>query len=256
MIPYFELASFHVGPLTIHVWGLMVAAGLLAAVFLGRREADKCGLDKDILLDLAIWVMVGALVFGRIIYVLAYGFDLVLEDPLWILRIWEGGMSSFGGYLGAAIGTWLFVKKHRINIRPYAEVSAFVLPLGYAIGRIGCFLIHDHPGVLTDFSLAVRFAEGARLDHGLLLSLLGFATFSAFLMLRQRGWAVGADRWRYLPLLLLTYGVARIVLDFLRAWDLPHSDARYLYLTPAQYGAMVLVAGGVWFVLKDREVRE
>jgi phosphatidylglycerol:prolipoprotein diacylglycerol transferase len=163
-------------------------------------------------------------------------------------------MSSFGGYLGAAIGAWLFTRRRKIGLRPYAEVAAFVLPLGYGIGRIGCFLIHDHPGILSAFPLAVRFPEGARLDHGLLLSLLGFGIFGAFVVLSRKGWKIGADRWRYLPLLLMTYGIARLGLDFLRAWDLPQSDARYLYLTPAQYGAMVLVIAGVWLVAKDREL--
>jgi phosphatidylglycerol:prolipoprotein diacylglycerol transferase len=71
MIPYFELMSLQFGPLKIYVWGLMVAAGLLTAVFLGRRLGGKAGLDRDVLLDLAIWVMIGALIFGRIVYILA-----------------------------------------------------------------------------------------------------------------------------------------------------------------------------------------
>jgi phosphatidylglycerol:prolipoprotein diacylglycerol transferase len=207
-----------------------------------------------VLLDLAIWVMVGALIFGRVIYILAYGLDSALKDPVWVFRVWEGGMSSFGGYLGAAIGAWLFARRRKINLRPYVEVAAFVLPLGYGIGRIGCFLIHDHPGILSAFPLAVRFPAGARLDHGLLLSLLGFGIFGTFVLLSRKGWEIGGDRWRYLPLLLMTYGVARFGLDFLRAWDLPHSDARYLYLTPSQYGAMVLVIAGAWLALKDREL--
>jgi len=250
MIPYLELTSIQVGPLKVYIWGLAVAAGLLSAVFVGRRIARRRGLDPDILSDLAIYVIVSALVFGRMFYVLAYGLAETLEDPLQAIRFWEGGMSSFGGYLGAAIGVWLFAKRRKTPLRRYAEIGAFVFPLGYGIGRIGCFLIHDHPGVLTSFPLAVDFSGGARLDHGLLLSLLGFAIFGAFLILRRHGWEIGGDRWRYLPLLMLSYGGVRFILDFLRAWDLPHSDARYLYLTPAQYGAMVLIAGGVWLLLK------
>lgn len=252
MIPYFEFASFSIGPLRIHTWGLMVAAGLLVAVFLAGSIAKKKGLDADVLLDLAVWVMVGALIMGRIFYAAAYGSGEMIRDPLRLLRIWEGGMSSFGGYIGAAVGTWLFVKRRKISLRRYAEVGAFVLPLGYGIGRVGCFLIHDHPGILTGFPLAVAYPDGARLDHGLLLSLVGFAIYAVFLVMRRRGWEVGADRWIYLPALLISYGLVRFILDFLRAWDLPYSDARYLYLTPAQYGAIVLVAGGVWLLVKTK----
>lgn len=256
MIPYFEFESFTLGPLKVYVWGLMVAVGLLTALFVGRAIARRRRLEADVLLDLGVWVMVGALVFGRLFYVVAYGSSELLRDPLGVFRIWEGGMSSFGGYLGAAIGAWLFAKRRKIALRRYAEVGAFVLPLGYGIGRIGCFLIHDHPGILTGFPLAVAYPGGARLDHGLLLSLTGFAIFAVFLVLARRGWEIGADRWRYLPTLLISYGVVRVVLDFLRAWDLPHSDARYLYLTPAQYGAMVLIAGGVWLLSRAGEAGE
>ncbi|MEA3249668.1 MAG: prolipoprotein diacylglyceryl transferase [Patescibacteria group bacterium] len=254
MIPYLEFSSVQLGPLTIHVWGFMVASGLLVALFVGRRIARKRGLDPNVLMDLAIWVMVGALIFGRVIFVLFYGLSHTLEDPLWIFRVWEGGMSSFGGYLGAALGAWLFARRRKIPLRRHVEVGAFVLPIGYGIGRLGCFLIHDHPGVLTDFFLAVDFPGGARLDHGLLLSLTGFGIFALFLIMWRRGWEIGADRWRYLPALLIIYGIVRIILDFLRAWDLPNADARYLYLTPAQYGAMVLVGVGVWMLVKREEV--
>jgi len=250
MIPFFELTSVQVGPLKIYMWGLAVAAGLLSAVFVGRRMARRRGLDPDVLSDLAIYVIIGALIFGRIFYVLAYGLAETLEDPLQAVRFWDGGMSSFGGYLGATVGVWLFAKRRKMPLRRYAEIGAFVFPLGYGIGRIGCFLIHDHPGILTGFPLAVDFPGGPRLDHGLLLSLAGFAIFGLFLVLRRRGWEIGADRWRYLPLLMLSYGGVRLALDFLRAWDLPQSDARFLHLTPAQYGAMVLIAVGAWLLLK------
>ncbi len=252
MIPYIVFTSFPIGPLDVHVWGLMVSAGLLTAVLVGRHIARQAGLDPDVLLDLAVWVMVGALIMGRLFYVFAYGMPTALHDPLRILKVWEGGMSSFGGYLGAGIGAWLFGRRRTIRLRRYAEISAYVLPLGYGIGRIGCFLIHDHPGILTAFPLAVRYPGGSRLDHGLLLSLVGFAIFVVFVLMRRRGWTVGSDRWRYLPVLLISYGSVRFVLDFLRAWDLPQSDARYLYLTPAQYGSVALVIGGAYLVRRAR----
>lgn len=247
MIPYFQITTFSVGPLEIKVWGLAVALGLLVAILLGRRLATKSGLNPELLTDLAIWVIVPALVFSRIGYMVLYNFDQLAAHPWSLIRFWEGGMSSFGGYVGAAVGFLLFSKFTRQRLAPYAEMAAFVFPLGYGIGRIGCFLIHDHPGVPCECLLAVAYPGGARLDHGLLLSLVGFIIFVFFLFARRRyNWRFSGNRWRYTPLLLIIYGGVRLVLDFFRIWDVPQADNRLLLLTPAQYGSVILIGLGIY----------
>jgi len=256
MIPYFKLTTIPLGPVDIQVWGLMVALGMMAGLYLGRRLAVKGGLDGEVMVDVAVWTLIPALVFGRLGHVVFYNLAAALQDPLSVFRVWDGGMSSFGGYLGAAIGALVFIRRKKIKFRPYAEIAAFVLPLGYGIGRLGCFFIHDHPGVLCNCFFAVAFPDGARLDHGLLLSMFGLLLFAVFLFLKKRGRYPGADRWRYLPLLLISYGALRLVLDFFRAWDLPHADARFLYLTPSQYGAFILIALGVWLLRRRSSTAE
>jgi len=256
MIPYFSYTAIPVGPLTIHVWGLAVAAGMMVAILLARRIAERVSLDGEVILDLALWVLLPALVFGRLGYVVLYNSAMLTADPWAVLRMWNGGMSSFGGYIGAALGTYAFIRFKKIKLRPYAEIAAYVLPLGYGIGRIGCFLIHDHPGVPCTCFFAVAFPDGPRLDHGLLLSLFGFALFGAFVILRRRGWALGEDRWRYLPVLLISYGSYRFVLDFFRAWDLAYSDARYFLLTPSQYGGLLFVALGLYMIFGRKKLHK
>lgn len=248
MIPYFRFATIPLGPLHIQVWGLFVATGILAAAWLGARKARERGLVADTFLDFASWIVIAALAGGRLFHAAAYEPASYLADPWKIFRVWEGGMSSFGGFAGAAAAALLFAKVRRIDFRKYGDVAAYVLPLGYGIGRIGCFLIHDHPGTLSHFLLAVRYPGGARLDHGLLLSLLGFALFAWFVSIERRG----KGEKGFLPRFMVFYGLARFVLDFFRAWDLPGSDARYLFLTPAQYGALLAVALGIWLARKER----
>ncbi|MFH1046679.1 MAG: prolipoprotein diacylglyceryl transferase family protein [Patescibacteria group bacterium] len=256
MIPYFRFTSIPLGPISVQVWGLAVATGILVALLLARRLAVRAKLDGENYIDLALWVLVPAVLFARLGFVIFYGLTDVLANPLSIWRLWDGGMSSFGGYFGAAVGAGLFVRRKKILFRPYAEVTAFVLPLGYGIGRIGCFLIHDHPGILNSSFLSVNFPTGPRLDHGLLLSLFGFVLFGVFCLLRRSGWEVDADRWRYLPLLLVTYGTYRFMLDFFRAWDLPNSDSRFLYLAPSQYGAIVLVLIGIYLFAVQKKINQ
>ena len=110
------------------------------------------------------------------------------------------------------------------------------------VARLGCFSVHDHPGVLTSFPLAVAFPNGARHDLGL-YDAIALGVFSVILYALDRR---GKMRHRLLPLLAALYGTSRFLLDFLRAQDLPYTDARYLGLTPAQFACIPLVIWGLW----------
>jgi phosphatidylglycerol---prolipoprotein diacylglyceryl transferase len=249
MIPYFRLTQLSVGPLHIQVWGLFVSAGVAAALLCGRREARRLGLNTEIFLDMAAWMFLAAIVAARLFYAVIYDPLTFLNDPWELLRLWDGGMSIFGGFFGALAAGAAFARWRRVSFLQYADVFAFVLPLGCAIGRVGCFLIHDHPGILTNFFLAVAFPDGARLDHGLLLSLLNLAIFSGFLLIRRLR---PVHHFPYLAFYALIYGAARFGLDFLRAWDLPAADVRYLWLTPAQYSSLAVMLAGIWLMSKRR----
>jgi phosphatidylglycerol:prolipoprotein diacylglycerol transferase len=102
--------------------------------------------------------------------------------------------------------------------------------------------VHDHPGRLTGFPLAVRFPGGARHDLGLYEAIVLFAIAA----LLWRLWSRRRLEGRLLGLLAVLYGFARFLLDFLRASDVAYADARYAGLTPAQYGSVLLVAWGAW----------
>lgn len=258
MIPYFQYNAFVIGPVTIQVWGLMVALGIIAAILCTRVLAKKYFLSFDLLLDMAVWILLAAFIFARFFHVVFYAPDFYLANPFDIVKIWEGGASSLGGFFGAALAIWLFAKKRRLSWQqflPYADVAAVSLWLGWGIGRIGCFLIHDHPGTLTHFVMGVDYPHlvphltnldpndppiwTVRHDLGLYESILGFVLFivfaSLFKFLVKKRWGLVA-LWSS-----FSYAVVRFFLDFLRATDLPGSDARYAHLTPAQWGMVVLV---------------
>ncbi len=243
MLPFFQFDKIMVGPVAIHVWGLMVALGIIAAVFLMSYLAKKYILSKEVVVDLAIWIIIFSFVFARIFHVVFYGLDYYLENPLDVFKIWEGGASSFGGFFGAALAVYLFAKKRSLSwneMLPYFDIGAVSLWLGWGIGRIGCFLTHLHPGKLTNFFLAVNYPAGARHDLGLYESLLGFLLFALCYLLFKSFIKI---RWGLVAgFSIASYAVARFFLDFLRASDLPMSDARYFSLTPAQWGmTMILI---------------
>lgn len=257
MIPYFQFTHFAVGPLTIQVWGLCVALGILVATLLMHFLAKKYVLSSEVVLDMALWILVGAFIGARFFYVVFYNPSAYVWQPLAALRVWEGGLSSMGGFVGAVGGIWLFAKKRHFNwheLLPYFDIAAVGLWLGWGIGRIGCFLIHDHPGTLSHFVLAVTYPAqipcaipgGAqcfmpRHDLGLYESIIGFVLFAIFLILFQR---LIKKRWGLVAgFSIASYAAVRFFLDFLRANDLPISDARYAVLTPAQWGMLAILFG-------------
>lgn len=242
MFPYFQINSFLIGPITIQIWGLFVSLGILAGAYLSYRLAQKYFLSAQVMMDLAVWALVGGLLCGRIFYVIFYALDYYLLNPLDALKFWQGGASSLGGFFGAAGAVWIFAKVRHFSwkeLLPYLDVSAVGLWLGWGIGRVGCFLIHDHIGRLSDFFLAVNFPQGSRHDLGLYDSLLGFALFVAFIIffkpLVRRGWGL------VFSCSFFVYAVIRFFLDFLRAVDLEYIDARYGGLTAAQWGMIVIL---------------
>ena len=250
MIPYFQLTTLNLGPIAIQVWGLMVALGIFAAILAATKLARERGQNHKIFWDLVVWVIAGAFLGARLFHIL-YEPSMYFNDPLELLKIWHGGFSVMGGFLGALlIGVW-YLKRRKVNVSEHVDTGLFALPLGLFIGRIGCFLIHDHPGLLSDFLTAVDYPGGARHDHGLYLSLNGLILFLLFLWMRKKQVGYGA----YTIVFLLWYGVVRFLLDFLRATNGGVVDTRYFGLTPAQYLALVMVAAGLWILFKRKKLR-
>ncbi|MBI4122000.1 MAG: prolipoprotein diacylglyceryl transferase [Parcubacteria group bacterium] len=237
MIPYFELTQIHLGPLTIQVWGTMVALGILIGAAASTRFGVRLGLDKDRLQRAAFWVVLSAFIGARLFHILAYDPATYLADPWETFKIWHGGFSAMGGFIGAVIGYVVWVRLHKINWLKYADALVYGLPLGMGCGRIGCFLIHDHPGTLTNSPLGVRYPDGqVRHDHGLYLAIDGFLLALVFFILAKKKRPDGF----FCQLFLVWAGLVRFFLDFYRLLD-----ARYFGLTPAQYGSVIMVVAGV-----------
>jgi len=222
-MPYFNFVSFQLGPLTIYVWGLFAALGFLASLLISSRLVKKRGLDQDFLYALFLWVIVGALIGARIVHVVFYN--------------------------------W----RNNVRLLPYADALAFSFPFGWALGRLGCALINDHPGKLTNFFLGVRYPDGVRHDLGLYEMLLTMILAGIFLLFERPRQSGGVEKQGvipaeagiqttknfYLVFLGLWYGVTRFFLDFLRI-----NEPRLLGLTPGQYFSLILVAATFLSVLK------
>ena len=100
--PNFDPVAVQLGPLKVHWYGLMYLLAFAAAWWLARLRARRPGapLSPEQVEDLIFWGAIGVVVGGRLGYVLFYGFDHLVADPTWLLRVWEGGMAFHGGLLG------------------------------------------------------------------------------------------------------------------------------------------------------------
>ena len=255
MIPYFELTVVHVGPVAIQVWGLCVAIGVLVGIWLCARAGARRAVDPAFIWDSALWIVVAGFIGARLGHIVLYDPAFYLAQPLEALRVWHGGFSSLGGFVGSAVfGVW-YLRRKQVDVWKYADAAAVGLPWGWMIGRIGCFLIHDHPGSLTDFMFAVQEPgvlgeQGlGRHDLGLYDAVLALVIGVVVWFLRKRKMFDGG----LMLIAIVLYAVPRFFLDFLRAEDLVLSDARYFGLTPAQYGAIVAVMLVVWLWWRKRK---
>lgn len=252
MIPYLGLNHFDVFGIKIYIWGAFAALGFFVGLMLLMRWGNKRGLNQDYLLNLFFWIMAAAILGGRLFHVFVYEPAYFLAHPVEIVKFWAGGMSSFGGLLGALAVFFVYVKIKKLPWREYADALIYPLPLGLGIGRVGCFLLNEHPGRLTNFFLGVKFPDGVRHDLGLEFAILDFIVF-VVLAFAARCYRPGIIT----KIFIFTYFPLRFFLEFLRAADLPMSDARYWHLTPAQWGSLLAVSAAVaLLVLRSSKSRK
>lgn len=237
MLPYFIWTSIDLGVIKIQIWGLFVALGCLAAILIAFFRAKRLNLNSGLILDLSFWVLASALIGGRIFFIVQ-NLDYYLAQGWEIFKLWEGGMAISGGFIGAVLAAVIFLRYKKVEFWKYCEVAVFALPLGLGIGRIGCFLIFDHPGTVTTFILGQKYIDGlVRHNHGLYLSLAGFMLFGIFLLLDK---FVKNRKIFLTPIFLIYDGLVRLVLDFFRI-----QDPTWFGLTAAQYLGIISIILGI-----------
>lgn len=231
-MPYYQITEIHIGPLVLQVWGIFVALGFFVATLLARRFVQKRELSEDVLLSLALVIFIGGLLGARIEYVLLFWNEQFSSNINEVWRFWDGGMISFGGFFGGALTGLMYLWYREVSRAAYFDVLAFVFPLGYAIGRVGCHLVKDHLGSITNVPWGVVVAPGEVRHETALYSILAgiviFVTAYIFRNKLRRPW--------YMTLyVIFFYGLTRSIIDIFRATDLPFSDPRYGGLTAGQY---------------------
>jgi phosphatidylglycerol:prolipoprotein diacylglycerol transferase len=248
MIPYFDGHLFNIGSQPIHMFGVLVAIGVIIGDRIVVREGARRGLDPQDVKFLNVRIVFGGFIMAHLVSVIFYFPERIKENPAVLLYIWSG-LSSFGGFLGATLAFLYYTRKEKIPALRYADSVALGLVVGWIFGRTGCFTAHDHPGRHTSFFLAVQYPEGPRHDLGL-DELLFTLVIAATLFLYARKPRVPG---RIIGLFAVMYAPVRFGLDFLRATDVALPDQRYGALTPAQWACIASLVIGLWLMTRKGE---
>jgi phosphatidylglycerol---prolipoprotein diacylglyceryl transferase len=153
--------AFHLGPLTIHWYGVMVAVGFLLGLWTAGRRALLVGIASEKVIDLGPWLIGGALLGARTLYVISYWQESFANKP-WteIFAIWNGGLVYYGGLIGASLACILYTYLKKLPLWKVADIMAPSVALGYVFGRIGCLLNGCCYGAACNLPWAIRFPVG------------------------------------------------------------------------------------------------
>ena len=258
------------GPLAIRWYGLSYLAGFAVCWWLGRRRAVRLSAQgetwsADEVGDLVFYGALGAVLGGRIGFVLFYGFDRFLADPLWLFRLWDGGMSFHGGLLGVLLGFALY---GRHTSRSFLQVADFMAPLcppGIGFGRLANFVNTELPGRVTDSALGFYYpCDAVRQISKLCVgqwedvtrhpSPLYQAFTEGLLLFLLLWWFSRKRRARgaLSGLFLLGYGVFRFSTEFFRQPDYGIGFVAFDWMSMGQLLSLPMVIAGILLLLYSR----
>jgi phosphatidylglycerol:prolipoprotein diacylglycerol transferase len=253
--PHPDPIAFSLGPLHVHWYGLMYLVGFAGAWWLARRRAAGPGstwtpTEVD---DLIFYCALGVILGGRIGWMLFYGTEGILADPLSAFRVWEGGMSFHGGLIGVLVALALFATRRGKRIADVFDFAAPLPAIGFGAGRIGNFINGELWGKPTEVPWAV-VVDGVALHA----SQLYEAFLEGLVLFVILWWFTARPRPRLAPsgLFLLCYGVFRFAVEFVRVPDANRGYLLFDWMTMGQILSLPMIIAGVWLLVVAYRRRE
>ena len=259
-----------IGPFALRWYGLAYLAGFVAAWWLGTRRAKSlAGWDEQGISDLIFFSALGVIIGGRLGYVVFYGLETAIRDPLWVFRIWTGGMSFHGGMLGVIVALWWYARAAGKRWFDVTDFAAPLVPSGLFFGRLGNFVNTELPGRITDVPWALHYPCWAvqELNRSCGEGFEAVARHpSPLYQAGLEGIVLGTIVWLFVArprplgsvsgLFLLGYGVLRLVSENFRQPDANLGFVLAGVLTRGQLLSLPMVVGGlglmIWAVLKEK----
>jgi phosphatidylglycerol---prolipoprotein diacylglyceryl transferase len=263
--PDIDPEIIRIGPFAVRWYALAYIAGLLFAMWYMKRLVSTPSLwgagqpaATPLQIDnMFLWALAGVVLGGRVGYLLFYGFEKVLADPLYIFRTWEGGMSFHGGFFGVILATFIYAKRQGLRLDRLLDLGAASTPVGLGLGRLANYINGELFGRVTDVPWGVVFPMGGSeprhptqiyeflLEGVLLFAVINFAIYR-YKILARPGLAAG--------LFALIYGLSRIIVETVRE---PDEQLGYFagYLTMGMLLSLPMLAIGIWLTLRSRWIK-
>jgi len=151
---------FHIGPLTVYRYGVLVATGVLVGLWYARRQAPRAGLDPEKVWNLGIYMVLAALIIAKIWLVLS-AWDYYVANPgkIFSIETFQSGGTFYGGMVGAVLTVALYTYFQKMPLLPVMDTIGAAVPLGHVIGRLGCFAAGCCYGKPTSLPWGVKFTS-------------------------------------------------------------------------------------------------
>lgn len=245
--PLIDPIVFHLGSWPVYWYGLMYLVGFLGGWGLLRLRLGVSSprFSADQLSDIVFFASLGAIIGGRIGYMLFYGWPMLAANPLFLFQTWKGGMSFHGGLLGVLFAVWYCARKMRVPFLAITDFISPVIPLGLGAGRIGNFINGELWGRVTNMPWGMIFPGGGpflRHPSQLYECLLeGVMLFGVLWVYSRTPRPLGAVSGMF----ALLYGIFRCLAEVFREPDLQIGYIAFDWLTEGQLLSLPLILVGI-----------
>ncbi len=250
--PAIDPVALHLGPIDIHWYGVMYLIGFMAAYVIASRNAPKLGISSKNVEDLIFFGGIGVIAGGRIGYILFYQTEKWLSDPLFLFKVWEGGMSFHGGLIGVLCAVLYLSRAWKRTFWQMVDFVAPLIPIGIGFGRIGNFINNELWGKVSDVPWAMAPLPGLAPRHPSQLYeafLEGLVLFVIVHWVYSKNPRIGVTS----AVFAIVYGLFRFMVEFVRV---PDPQLGYLalgWLTMGQLLTIPLIATGCILIYCSRK---
>jgi len=242
---------FKLGPVTIYTYGVFVFLGVIASYLVCKKQADKEGISRKIFSHIFFWALVWGFLGARVVYILVE-WKWFLSNPLSVI-LSRSGFVFYGGIISGILSLLILAKKYKINLLKSADIAALGIPLGHALGRIGCFCYGCCYGKPTDSSWGILFPSGSPaglsgarvIPTQLISALFLFLIFFLLLILKKYKRFDGQILLSY----GICYGIFRFIIEFYRG----DPRGEIFSLSTSQFAALVVIIVSIFFFFRWRK---
>ncbi|MDR1488042.1 MAG: prolipoprotein diacylglyceryl transferase [Deltaproteobacteria bacterium] len=259
---FFQLPFFQ---LSIRYYGLIFAFVFLGGFFLFRRQTLRAGASENLAFDIIIPGFIGLVIGARLGHVFFYNFNLFLNEPLRLFKVWEGGLSSHGAAIGLFCALLWYARKHRLPLLIVTDRFTFSAALGASFVRLGNFFNSEIVGKVTDSAWGVKFPRydllepsicPARYPSQLVEFAMGLVIFVVLLATDKILGKEKRPRGVLSALFLILYFFGRFLVEFIKERQNPEDDH---LLSIGQMLSIPAIAAGLillWRCLRKNNLRD